>query len=113
MNMEIKEIVDRYTILRLKIENGIDAFNELEMIKKELPQYLDEKLLRTLQEANKQVWELEAEVGRLALRIREWNTRRTEIKNQIAEAYGGHKDIKKFYATDSRDDLPKVSTPAS
>lgn len=113
MRMEIKEIVDRYTILRLKIAHGIDANKELALIQKHLPASLDRKLLNSLYRANSRVWELEAEVGRLALEIRAWNTKRTLIKNKIAEVYGGHKDIKKFYAADSGDHLPEVPTLAS
>ncbi len=114
MDIEIKEIVDRYTILRLKQIHFQDVEKELNAIKAAMPKNVDPSLVKELQRANAMVWDLEAQVGKLAIEIRTWNTKRTEIKNKIAAKYGGHKDTKQYYATsDHRHVMSEVPTPDS
>lgn len=91
----------------------IDVDRELALFKQAMPQPFDQELLKELQNANSQVWNLEAEIGKMALQVRDWNTKRTEIKNKIAQKYGGHKDVKQYYATNRGNDLPKVSASDS
>lgn len=98
MTIEIKDLADRYTILMLKLHHGVKVQEELDAYLKELPD-IDEDLLDDLYTANAMVWELEKDIGEIALEIRSWNNKRNDIKNKIAEKYGGRKDIKTNYVT--------------
>lgn len=102
MQMLVGDVVDRYTICRLKSERGgIDSFAEIKelsdaMLKYQniLP-YIDE-----LYKINGEIWDLESdikvenekilgleEIGRRALKIRDLNILRVNLKNEINLKY--------------------------
>ncbi len=116
MEMTIAEIADRYSICLLKQERtDLNVDNELAYYKEELDQFPDVWLAVTmLYVVNGSIWDLEfdirrgkeeelglEEVGRRAIKIREFNKERITIKNQINEKYNqGFKELKKDHASE-------------
>jgi len=104
MNMSIGEIVDRYSICKLKTERlGLDNSKELELLLTEIQKYGDEisSYTERLYTVNGNIWNLEAdirqgkieelgfeEIGRRAVQIRDFNNERVEIKNEINSTFG-------------------------
>ena len=121
MEMSLGEVLDRFTILRLKLERIRDKnlIPEYEAFKKTIEEYkkngvnLKQKWIDDLYEVNGKIWDLEfdirrgkegelglEEVGRRAIAIRNLNNIRVNIKNKVAEETGiGFKDIKKDHAS--------------
>lgn len=116
------EIIDRFTILCLKIDKlpyCTEITTEYELFKKEKRQILTEKpevekIMDELYAVNKHIWELESdirqgkedkmtlsEVGKRALEIRDWNNTRVELKNQINEIFEECQDIKIDHASEN------------
>ena len=115
MKMPISEILDRYSIAILKKERAnADNSKEINDLKFEIDEYLknhyefiDQKI-KDLIEVNGNIWDLESdirkgkegelgleEVGRRAIKIREFNKIRITHKNTIVDYFGeGYKDIK-------------------
>ena len=113
MKMPISEIIDRYTITKLKYERTSENVNdELLAYKKEIDQYsanLDVYIQR-MYEINAKIWNTESdirkgasgmpleEVGRLALQVRDLNCDRNAIKAEIVDQFAeGFKEIKINY----------------
>jgi len=117
MKMPLSEILDRYTITKLKSERtNEDVSDELRTYKREIdnPDY-DEKsdqiifFINRLYEINGKLWDTEKdirngvdmpldEIGRLALKVRDLNCERNEIKAEIVDAFSeGFKEIKINY----------------
>ena len=112
----IAECADRYSILLLKKERtDLDVDAELDYYKKELDLYPDVWVaVAMLKIVNGCVWDLEAslrkgleddieldEIGRRAIKIRDYNKERINIKNRINEKYGqGFQEIKKDHASE-------------
>ena len=117
MKMPISEILDRYTITKLKSERtNEDVSDELGTYNREISN-LDfversnqiESFIKRLYEINGQLWDTEKdirsgvdlplkEVGRLALKVRDLNCVRNEIKAEIVDAFSeGFKEIKVNY----------------
>ena len=112
MKMPISEIIDRYTITKLKSERtNEDVVEELSFYQKELDLYkvnLD-KYIELMYTINGKIWETESdirkgtdlpleEIGRLALRVRDLNCERNSIKADIVEQFSeGFKEIKINY----------------
>jgi len=116
MEMPLAEVIDRFTIVRLKMERIKieDKKKEYEYYLKVLEEYkkkgiiVKQEWLDNLYEANGKIWDLEydirkgkdgemglEEVGKRAIQIREVNKIRISIKNEIVEATGsGFKDVK-------------------
>jgi|SRR3989338_7967878 len=115
MEISLPEIIDRITILKLKIENGgADFKEELEEYQKALKEFEDRGVkinpewINELYERNKYQWGLESslrklkekkedlkEMGKLYIELQISNKKRVAIKNRIAENSGsGFKDIK-------------------
>ena len=110
--MPISEIIDRYTITKLKSERtNEDVTTELRTYKKELEQYdtnLDDYIHR-MYLINGRIWHTESdirkgtnlpleEIGRLALQVRDLNCERNAIKAEIVENFSeGFKEIKINY----------------
>ena len=109
MEMSLGEVLDRFTILRLKLERIRDKnlIPEYEAFKKTIDEYkkngvnLKQKWIDDLYEVNGKIWDLEfdirrgkegelglEEVGRRAIAIRNLNNIRVNIKNKIAEESG-------------------------
>jgi len=117
MKMPLSEILDRYTITKLKSERtNEDVFDELRTYKREIdnPDYVERSnqivsFIDRLYGINGQLWDTEKdirngvdmplnEVGRLALKVRDLNCKRNEIKAEIVEAFAeGFKEIKINY----------------
>ena len=112
MKMPISEIVDRYTITKLKSERTDENVQE------ELDCYLDEinsydanldEYIEALYIANGKLWDTEGdirkgtdlpleEIGRLALKVRDLNCDRNAIKAQLVEKFAeGFKELKINY----------------
>ena len=117
----LPEVVDRYTIARLKIERldssqiDVDAMKEeieyykggIDFANKELSKFADE-----LYSVNGRIWDTEAsirkglddelgyeEIGRRAVKVRDLNRIRMKVKNDIIDLTGdGFKDCKMNYA---------------
>ena len=113
MKMPISEIIDRYTITRLKSERtNEDVQRELDCYLKEIKSYntdLDE-YIDALYIANSKIWDTESDIrkggadlslediGRLALNVRELNCDRNAIKAEIVDRFSeGFKEIKVNY----------------
>ena len=112
MKMPISEIIDRYTITKLKSERTSENVNdELLTYKQEIDLYnVDlEKYIQLMYEINSKIWDTESdirkgtklpleEVGRLALKVRDLNCERNAIKAIIVDQFSeGFKEIKINY----------------
>ena len=115
--MPISEILDRYTITKLKSERtNENVTDELQTYKRELnnPVYARKSkqiksFIDRLYRINGKLWETEEdirkgidmpleEVGRLALKVRDLNIKRNEIKAEIVDTFSeGFKEIKVNY----------------
>ena len=121
MEMHLGEVLDRFTILKLKLERIRDnnILHEYEAFKKAIDEYkrkginVKQDWIDKLYKINSKIWDLEfdirrgkegelglEEVGRRAITIRNLNNIRVNIKNKIAEETGiGFKDIKMNHAS--------------
>lgn len=121
MEMPLAEVIDRFVIVRLKMERikTEDKRDEYEHYKKVIENYkkqgfnIKDEWIDKLYEANRRIWDLEhdirkgkegmlglEEVGKRAIKIREINKIRISIKNEIVEATNsGFKDIKMNHAS--------------
>ena len=95
------ELVDRYSIAKLKFDKTGSNAAELEFYKTQLDQFDTESItfdLLHLYDIHSEIWALEAdlkrgteanlpleEIGRRAIKIRDWNNRRIALKNSMAE----------------------------
>ena len=115
--MPLSEILDRYTITKLKSERtDEDVSDELRTYKREIdnPDYVERSnqiasFIDRLYGINGQLWDTEKdirngvdmplkEVGRLALKVRDLNCERNETKAEIVDAFSeGFKEIKINY----------------
>jgi hypothetical protein len=113
------ELVDRYTIARVKYEKTAGAnAPELEFYTKQIAK-LDQELIQNeldlLENIHRQIWNLEddfkkcrvdgvdlAEIGRRALEIRDINNHRVQYKNSIAhKLQDAVREIKKDHASEN------------
>ena len=117
MKMPLSEIIDRYTITKLKSERtNEDVSDELRAYKREIDNsdYAEKSnqivsFIHRLYEINGELWDTEGdirkgidmpleEVGRLALQVRDLNCKRNEIKAEIVDTFSeGFKEIKINY----------------
>ena len=115
--MPLSEILDRYTITKLKSERtNEDVSDELRTYKREIdnPDYVEKSsqivsFIDRLYGINGQLWDTEKDirkgvdmpleqVGRLALKVRDLNCKRNEIKGEVVDAFAeGFKEIKINY----------------
>ena len=115
--MPLSEILDRYTITKLKSERTHeDVSDELRIYKNEInnPDYVERSSLIAsfidrLYKINGELWHTEGdirkgidmpleEIGRLALKVRDLNCKRNEIKAEIVDTFAeGFKEIKINY----------------
>jgi hypothetical protein len=106
------ELVDRYSIAKLKFDKTGSNAAELEFYKTQLDQFDTESItfdLLHLYDIHSEIWSLEAdlkrgteanlsleEIGRRAIKIRDWNNRRVALKNSMAEKLGCNiREVKK------------------
>jgi len=110
MKIAIGDIVDRYTICRLKFERGkINNSKEISDLLTEIKKYEGlQPYIDQLYELNGKVWDLESdirngneaslgfdEVGRRAIDLRDMNVIRVGIKNEVNSKYNeGYTEIK-------------------
>jgi hypothetical protein len=102
MEMSLGEVVDRYSIVKLKSERtDVDCIEELEALTKELTKVEGlTEYVQQLYDVNGRIWDLESdirkgkegelgleEVGRRAIMIRGINGERVAIKNTINKIY--------------------------
>jgi len=117
MKMPLSEILDRYTITKLKSERTNESVDdELRAYKREIdqPNYVEksqqiESFIDRLYAINGELWDTEGdirkgidmpleEIGRLALKVRDLNCKRNEIKAEIVDTFSeGFKEIKINY----------------
>ena len=117
MKMPLSEILDRYTITKLKSERtNEDVSDELRTYRREIdnPDYVERSnqiisFIDRLYQINGELWDTEGdirngvympleEVGRLALIVRDLNCKRNEIKAEIVDTFSeGFKEIKINY----------------
>ena len=117
MKMPLSEILDRYTITKLKSERtNEDVSDELQTYKREVenPDYSEKSseiasFVDRLYGINGELWDTEKdirkgvdmpleEVGRLALKVRDLNRKRNEIKAEVVDAFSeGFKEIRINY----------------
>ena len=115
--MPLSEILDRYTITKLKSERtNEDVSDELRTYKREIdsPDYVERSsqialFIDRLYEINGELWNTEGdirkgvempleEIGRLALKVRDLNCKRNEIKAEVVDTFlEGFKEIKINY----------------
>jgi hypothetical protein len=123
MNMSVGDILDRYSIVLLKIEHNPDSpYHNLERtaLQEEMRQLIKKYplmdldiLLNHCKEINSQIWDLEAdirqgaldndlpEVGRRAIMIRRINGLRVSFKNLITELLkDGFKETKQDHLSE-------------
>ena len=113
MKMPLSEIIDRYTITRLKSERTDEnVTDELEAYSKEINNYRAgdntneiDSFIDKLYEINGQMWDTEGdirsgadlpleEIGRLAIKCRDINCVRNGVKAEIVEMFAeGFKEI--------------------
>lgn len=117
--MDLAEVLDRYTILSLKMDRIggdeiIKAYKKYSEYIAKNSHLLTDDWIKALYEVNGQIWDLEfdirkgkegelglEEVGRRAIQIRDLNKKRITIKNRIIEATGqGFKDVKMNHASE-------------
>ena len=117
MQMPLSEILDRYTITKLKSERTDEnVSDELRAYKREIdnPNYAQISnqiiaIIDRLYKINGELWDTEGdirkgvdmpleEIGRLALKVRDLNCERNAIKAEIVDAFSeGFKEIKINY----------------
>ena len=112
MKMPISEIIDRFTITKLKSERTSEDVNaELDCYKQEIQSYDAnlKKYIDALYIVNGKLWDTEGairrgedlpleEIGRLALKVRDLNCERNAVKADIVETFSeGFKELKINY----------------
>ena len=101
------EIVDKFTILQIKLEKGLDCEEQYFEYLKETNK-IDKKLIKELYDINREMWMYEElitfalgdkefeKIGRLYYELRNLTHKRTEAKNKIADKYDKFKELKKY-----------------
>ena len=116
MKMPLSEIIDRYTITKLKSERTEeDVSSELNSYQGEIDKYdpeLTRIFIEKLYEINGRLWDTEvkasrgacsehidySEIGKLAIKVREINCERNGVKAEVVDAFSeGFKEIKINY----------------
>lgn len=123
MRVSLADLIDRYAIVKLKIQNHGEEetlLKELNAVDEAIKEYANERIIlkkewfEDLYIINLSIWNLESdirkgkekelgleEVGRRAITIRNLNKKRVALKNEIIEAtHIGFKDIKINHASE-------------
>lgn len=117
MKFPVIELIDRLTIAEIKWQRTQANSEELEWYQQQMEQFdttLVEQSIQQLRDVHNSIWELEKElklgqenklslheIGRRAIEIRNFNNRRIQLKNQIAEALDCPvREIKKEHASE-------------
>ena len=120
MEMSIGEFMDKISIQLHKVdkigEESYPVFVKLteELLLKTPTEHIEEviKSLRELHRINGEIWILESdlrrgkekslglkEVGKRAIKIRNWNRKRIAEQNRLIDIFGGFKNIKKDHSS--------------
>ena len=121
MKISIGDLIDRYSICKLKTERlGVDISQEINQLYNEINHYPNvDGDIQALYDVNGKIWDLEAdirkgnedilgleEIGRRALQIRDLNSVRVSIKNQINSRFNeGFVEIKMNHGSEK---MPSV-----
>ena len=114
MKIQINEILDRLSILLIKVEEiGEPAYKEFVafaselLLKSDVDFNIAIKYLRELNKINKDLWDVELEFSASkqndkkkaegAEQVRRLNNKRVKLRNKISEEMGGFIDTKKGY----------------
>ena len=101
------DLVDKTTILKIKLDNGLDCEEQYLEYSKEI-ENVDKRLVENLYQINKKMWIYEElitlaideeeyeNIGRLYYVLRGLTHKRTEAKNKIADKYDRFKELKKY-----------------
>ena len=105
MILQLWEIVDKATILKIKKEKGLPVGKQLDEWMAEAKK-CDPELVRRTYEINKLMWDMEDHISKL-FELNAWETsgkayhylralthERTAIKNEIAKRYDKYKELK-------------------
>ena len=105
--MPVWDLVDKTTILKIKLENGLDCKEQYLEYSKEI-KGINKRLVDDLYQINKKMWIYEElitlaideedyeSIGRLYYSLRGLTHKRTEAKNKLAEKYDRFKELKKY-----------------
>ena len=102
--MQPSDLADRYTILKIKKENGLKVEKELQAYQGEVKD-IDPNLLEKLYTVNKAMWVMEdiiseikdrLEIGVKYMWLRRMTLVRNKVKNEITKKHGGFKELKKY-----------------
>lgn len=112
MKISIGDMIDRYTICKLKMDRGgVDCAEEIAALLAELINYNNyETYIESLQSLNGQIWDLESAIAitnkkeyiaELAIEIRRVNTLRVKVKNEINAIFNeGYNEVKVFHKSE-------------
>jgi hypothetical protein len=124
MKMSISDLIDKFTIIKLKKEKikedriKEEIIKEFEKFENEIKHLIKEKMvkdewIKELYEINKKMWDLENKIGdgkkglipldiigKKCIEIRRWNKKRIFVKNLISEEVGEFKEIKRYHASE-------------
>ena len=117
MIFPVIELVDRYSIAKLKFSKTSANQEEVDFYKDQLSNFdltLVSDEMNVLYNIHSKIWNLEKElksgmeakldleeIGRRAIAIRDWNNKRVKLKNTIAEKLGCVvREIKKDHASE-------------
>jgi hypothetical protein len=117
LKMSVGEILDRYSICLLKQERlNIDISDEITALRNEVDELPNDikAYITELKEINGQIWNLESdlrkgnevvlgneEIGIRAIKIRNWNNKRVEVKNKVNSIlFSGFMDVKGSHASE-------------
>ena len=95
MKMQLSDITDRATILKIKQAHGLPVHEELAMCMKEAEK-VDQDMFDELLAINLEMWDIEAQIGKLYLKLKGLTDKRSKSKNRITKKYGGHEEHKKY-----------------
>lgn len=113
----IIELVDRYAIAKLKFDKTFANQNELEFYQQQLSNYNVNTIsdeIDKLYNIHAEIWNLEfelktgleshlslEEIGRRAIKIRDWNNKRITLKNHMASVLNcAVREIKKDHLSE-------------
>lgn len=121
MEMTIGEFLDKISIQLHKVEKiGAESYPEFVKLTEELllktPADKFEEVIKGIRELyriNGEIWKLESDlrrgregkmtmrdVGKRAIKIRDWNNKRIAEQNRLIEIFGGYRNIKKDHASE-------------
>lgn len=93
MKITKAEIIDKATILKIKVKNGLDYNKELEELRGQVD-LEDMEFYEELFNINQQIWNINEEAGKSWKKLWDLNKKRNEVKQKISEKYKEKKELK-------------------